>query len=363
MEPNQQKQPKDDNIVDKEVTPSEVTATSTNEIQKENFDKDINTNIVKDESKSESPNKEKKKNSVGENVMWRIRTYKEDIAEAIRLQKVSLTSVVAAEQIRRSKITKNYENTKKDIDLKKVSVIIGSVLLFVFGISVITYFIFFYQKDEMIIEQEIPSLIFTEEQKEFDITNRNARRILQELGSEKYNSTLPLGQISYLYVTKTEKVLETEVTRLISAREFLTSINAQVSNSFLRSLENSFMIGIHVFNKNQPFIIFKSNSYQHSFNGLLEWEKVMYQNLSLFMGRKIDPVLGVLTNPQTGKEVILKENFEDIIIKNIDVRALLSEDGDIELLYAFINQQTLVITTNKNTLIEIITRINSVRVF
>ena len=96
---------------------------------------------------------------------------------------------------------------------------------------------------------------------------------------------------------------------------------------------------------------------------MLEWERTMSRDLFLFMGRKVDPVLGVPINPQTGAPIILRENFEDKIIQNTDVRVLMSEAGTVELLYAFPNQQTLIITTNENTLVEIITRLNSVRVF
>ncbi len=364
MEPSKEKQSNTNKDIGDRVTPSETSASFPGEKQRGTIDGDINMDIIQNVSKDKSSGEEKdEKNGIAGNAKWRIRTYKEDIAEAVRSQKASLTSVAAAEQIRRSKLIQNIKTDGNTTDFKKLGIIFGSIILVVFGIAVIGYFAFFYEKEKVLIDREVPSLIFTEEQKEFNITNKNAREILQTLGAEKNNSTLPLGQMSYLYPTKTELVLETEVTRLISAEEFLTSIRAQVSGAFLRSLEPSFMIGIHVFNQNQPFIVFTSNSYQHSFNGLLEWERVMYQNLSLFMGRNVDPILGVPTNPQTGEEVVLRENFEDIIIKNIDVRALLSEEGSIELLYAFPNQQTLIITTNKNTLIEIITRLNSVRVF
>lgn len=317
-------------------------------------------NTIKEPDKSKL--KEERDKPVSKNTIRSMRTYKEDIAEAVRTQKASLTSVVAAEQERRSGISVDFIK-KPATNLKNIGVIFGSTIFILLGIGVVSFFVFFYEKEEVLIKQDISSLIFVEEQKEINITGKNAREILQTIGVERKNVSLPLGQISHLYVTETVQEQEASMTRIISAEEFLTRINAQVSDAFLRSLDTPFMLGIHVFNQNQPFIIFKSNSYQHSFAGLLEWERTIYQDLKLFTGRKNDPVLGAPVNPQTGEEVILRENFEDKIIQNVDVRALLSEAGDIEFLYAFPNQQTLIITTNENTLSEVITRLNSVRIF
>ncbi len=304
-----------------------------------------------------------KENAI-EGTIRKIRTYKDDIAEAIRSQKTSLTSAVAAEQRKRSGlIPQDIHKKKSGVHIKKIAITIGSILFFAAGASIVAYFALFYKEEKVTIQQEIPSFFFTEEQKEIDITRKNAREILQLLGTLKNNISLPLGQIVHLYPTKTTRELDAVVTRIVPTREFLNDIRAQVSDATLRSLDTSFMIGVHVFNKNQPFMVFTSNSYQHSFAGLLEWERTMYSDLFLFMGRKTDPILGVLIDPQTGKELIVNENFEDKIIQNIDVRALTNNTGAIEFLYAFPNQRTLIITTNPNTLTEIITRINSVRVF
>ena len=297
----------------------------------------------------------------------KIRTYKDDIAFAVRSQKASFTSVIAAEQKRRSRISPktsgDVPGTERKANLKKIGIVVGSIVVFAIGVGIIGYFALFYEKKEVVIEQEIPSFFFTEEQKELNITGKNAREILQALGVLKNSTSLPLGQMVHLYLTETTIEEDSKVTRIISTEKFLSSVRAQVSAAFVRSLDPSFMIGIHVFNQNQPFIVFASNSYQHSFAGTLEWERTMYRDLFLFVKRKADPIRGFPIDPQTGKEIVVRENFEDRIIQNIDVRALLSEEGVIQFLYAFPNQQTLIITTNENTLAEIITRFNSVRVF
>jgi len=344
---------------EKETAPMSSSSSSfPGEEESTSLDEDMDASIIEPKPRP----KDKRSQAITGSTIRLIRTYKEDIAEAVRTQKASLTSIAAAEQQRRIRIPKNIAE-ERHIDFKKLGIISGSILLIVLGMGVIGFFTLFYEKEGTAIKQDVPSFIFVEEQKEINVTGKNSREILQALGAERSNAILPLGQIAHLYVTKTTQEQEIETTNIISTEEFLSGIRAQVSSAFLRSLDSSFMIGIHVFNQNQPFIILKSNSYEHSFAGLLEWERTLYQDLFLFMGRKADPIVGAPVNPQTGEKIILRENFEDKIIQNIDVRALLSEAGNIEFLYAFPDQQTIIITTNENTLTELITRLNSVRVF
>lgn len=338
------------------IIPANMPASFPGESKRNSLDEDIDASIIQNKPQL----RETKESSTSS--IKRIRTYKEDIASVIQKQKASFTSIVAAEHIRRTGTPK--ESTQKPKrDLKKIGIVLGSIIFIALGISVVVFFTLFYKKEEVLIQENIPSFIFVEEQKKIDITGKDSREILQTLGFERANTFLPLGQIAHLYITETTKELDTDVTRIISAEEFLTNIRAQVSGAFLRSLDPSFMLGIHVFNQNQPFIIFKSNSYQHSFAGLLEWEETMYHDFILFTGLKSDPILGAPIDPQTGREITLSEKFVDKVVQNIDVRALVSETGGIKFLYAFPNQQTLIITTNENTLTEIITRLNSVRVF
>ena len=278
------------------------------------LDNEIDMDIIQNENQDENkeakikPDPEPEQGAV-ENAIRRIRTYKEDIAEAVRTQKASLSSMTAAEQDRRILSGKGVTE-KPPIDYKKVGMVVGSVVLTVLGIGVIGFFVFFYEGEEVVVEQEIPSFFFVEEQKEVNITGKNAREILQTLEAEKVENSLSLGQMTQLYVTETIRVSEEKVTRFVSAEEFLKALNAPVGGAFLRSLDPSFMLGVHVFDQNQPFIILESNSYQHSFSGLLEWERTIYNDLFLFTGRRLDPELGVLINPQTGEELVLKDNFE-----------------------------------------------------
>jgi hypothetical protein len=51
-------------------------------------------------------------------------------------------------------------------------------------------------------------------------------------------------------------------------------------------------------------------------------------------------------------------NFLDQIVENHDARVMLSQDGDILLLWTFLDRSTIVVTTNEATLREIISRLS-----
>ncbi len=288
-------------------------------------------------------------------IVQRVRTYKEDLARAIQNQKASLTSVTAAEERRRTRLPKDMGGETSHLDVKKIVLVGLSVLLLLVGVGVISYFLFIYEGEkEVAVEQEVPSLIFSEEQQEIDITNTQPRNVLQKLWQARVGVSLPLSEVMHFYIT--EKQTPTSTATLLTARAFLESIDASVDDSFLRSLRDDFMFGVHVFNQNQPFLIFISNSYQNSFAGMLEWENAIYSDLFLFMKRNV-------TEENVDSSDLFTKSFIDKVVRNIDARVLTNEEGDIELLYAFPNQQMLIITTNENTLVEIITRMNTVRVF
>lgn len=292
----------------------------------------------------------------------RIRTYKEDILEAIKRQNTSLTSATAAEERRRTRTSKSIEETApRKLDYQRLSVISGSVLFILLGIGLLGFFLFFYEPPKVSIEEEIPSLIFAEEHEGIDVTGKDTPEIVRMLGELRRAVSLPLGQVTQVYLTELNP--DTGEQQIISAEEFLQKVGARVSDAFLRSLSPDYMVGIHVFNQNQPFMIFKSESYQHSFAGMLEWERSIYDDLFPFMGRGAATFLEIPKNPLTGENTPLKTAFEDKVIQNIDTRVLLNETGGIEFLYAFPDRETLIITTNENSLTEVITRLRTVRIF
>lgn len=294
-----------------------------------------------------------------------IRTYKDDIAQAMKNKKESLVSITAAENKRRILNGKlgPYDSASKRKYLKKTSVVILSAALFVLGAGSILYF---YGKSstEVIIEPKpkIPSIIFSEKNEEFEITNLSRRQILNELTAIKNNTRLSTGEMKNVLITETFVDSDgTEKARPASARDFLSAIDAKTAASFMRSLEPVFMLGIYTQDNNQPFLILKTSFYENAFAGMLEWEKNIKDDLAPLFG---SADFGAISNENSGTSTlpVAAPAFSDFVIKNKDARILKNSAGEIVLMYSFIDKNTIVITTNESAFREILTRMASPRV-
>jgi len=132
---------------------------------------------------------------------------------------------------------------------------------------------------------------------------------------------------------------------LITPQRFFGIMSTRMPDSLLRSFRSEFMFGIHSFNGNQPFMILNTDFFESTFAGMLKWEPFMAQEILAMFGTDITPG-------------ILDREFEDFVVKNRDLRVLRDDEGEIILLYSFFNRDRLIISTDTETLDEVITRLN-----
>ena len=282
-------------------------------------------------------------------------------------RKSSLIDIASAENDKRNSMEQNKsdvinnEREAKDNFTKKVGVIILSTILIVLGIGSIFYF---YGKSSLDIagsRSKLSSIIFADDNLEFNITNLSRRQIINELASIKELTQLSIGHIKNIFITESfldEQGIEKKA--LVSATDFLNAINARVPTSFLRSIQPNFMVGVHVFDGNQPFIVLKTSFYENAFVGMLEWEKYIKEDLSPLFAEK--NIRTTLTQIATTTSEIKTFMFNDLVLKNKDTRILKNKEGEITLVYSFVDKNTIIITTNENTFGEILTRRGSSRI-
>ena len=127
-------------------------------------------------------------------------------------------------------------------------------------------------------------------------------------------------------------------TRIATAAEFFATISAHLSGTTIRALESDFMLGSVRTTKSEPFIIFQSYNFDLLFSGLLAWEPYLYSDLYPFFGDVPQNVLP----------------FVDTIRDNKPARVFFDREGNEVLLYAFINQSTVVITTSSAALSKLL---------
>lgn len=286
-----------------------------------------------------------------------IRTYKNDLAEVMINKKTSIVSIAAAENKRRTQsIDLIRDKQEKESYFRKFGIIILSVVLIIVGGGSAFYFYLGSGVEPVEPNVKIVSIIFSDNDEEFEITGLSKRQILNKLNILKDEASMALGNIKNIFITESfigEEGIEKKF--IVSTKDFLDVIGIHAPPSFLRSLDQQFMIGVHTFDGNQPFIILRTNSYENAFAGMLEWEKEIKDDLFPLFGNT-DILI------PAGKTALTPASFfSDMVIKNQDIRALKNSDGKIEIMYAFIGQNTIIITTNEHTFTEIVTRITASR--
>lgn len=292
-----------------------------------------------------------------------IRTFRDDIARVLQKKKTTLVDAVVAEE--------NRSNREKEVEPPKEAprsfvsylVVFFSGLLITGGVSAYAIYYFFGPTDITRIDvAEVPSIIFVEEQKEFEIFDDESKRdIFRRIGVEKDSALLRLGSIEQLYFTRSiydESIASTKK-MLVSSAEFIARSEFRIDSSFTRNLMPEMTFGYHSFDGTQPFIVFKTEFYEDAFAAMLDWEARMNEDLSPLFGDIVMETYLVGSSTRTRPASL---TFEDVLVKNKEVRVLYDSTGKELLLYGFPDSETIVITTNQYTFTEIVTRLQSIRI-
>lgn len=277
-----------------------------------------------------------------------LRTYREDVAGVMRDKKTSLVQMVLQEQKERNK----REREKSPTSGKNLPLILLSVV-FLFSAIGIVYYLFFRLNpaDRILNDLNVTPLIFVEKNKEIPTEGKDSRAIEGEITNLMHVESLPVDVVEYFFFTKTVSITTADGATaqqktLLPADRFFEMLGIKMPPMLLRALRPDFMLGFHSFNKNQPFLILKTDYYANAFAGILSWEGAMAEDLLPLFGRA-----------DRARE-LSQRKWDDTVIKNKDTRVLRNFDGSIALVYAFKDQHTLIITTNEDTLLEVSRRLD-----
>lgn len=296
-----------------------------------------------------------------------LRTYERDIASVIRDKKASVVSIRQAEVekikkeggVSKATLIDRQKAPKKRFNWSKIFVGLLILLLVLAG-GALLYSVLTREKpkDVQEFEKEVVSpgaFFFVDKQIEFPVGNLGSIPLRNKLLRIQGDTVGALGEIAHLYIT--EGVGDTR--KLLSIGDFLKAIDIKIPGELLRNLDKSFMFGVHVFDGNEPFLVLKTSSYGNAFSGMLAWEETMRKDWEeIFISDDIDFLSGA-----TSTQTILKlgPNFKDKVVLNRDSRVILDNEEEIVFVYSFVNADTIVITTNENTLKEIIDRLARIR--
>lgn len=259
----------------------------------------------------------------------RLRTFADDLSDELKKKNATLTSIVAEERERAAREVA-FDDEPESPRFKNPVLLIGALVLVAAGTVALIGAYLYTAWIEPASAPEVTSIIFPNKVVAFEVSEH--QRFTEILAGERFSASLSLGEIERMDVT-----LEHATT---TVRTLLEQFNPPPA--LLREA-TALMLGIHSFDRNQPFIIIEVTQYDRAYGAMLEWEEEMGRGLGSFFKPREGTVPPTLT-------------FTDRVLQNIDTRI---SQAEWPILYAFPRRDVLVITTNQYTLSEILTRLNA----
>jgi hypothetical protein len=267
-----------------------------------------------------------------------IRTYKNDVSEYVKKEGKTLADIAIAEQDRRYQNSNVIQIDKQAQKTNWVKIgIIVAILALIIGIFL--WLQSFLKK----IDPNAPTETHTTETQIFDFGMRSKDLNLENL-NQKYvfdsidTALRQTGDTYYLNIFyKGEKV---------SALKTLELLNIYTPSNLARSLKEKFALGNF---GGSRFLILKTSYYSNAFAGMLKWEEEIYNDLrEILILEKASSPFG--TGTTTADYEIKKTSFFDGIISNRDARILKDPKQKTLLIYTFLDNETILIAPNENTL-------------
>lgn len=269
-----------------------------------------------------------------------IRTYKSDVARAVREEGVSLSTIAMSEQ------------TRKHLGLgptDKPSPRNNSLfyLLLVLILIIIGGGLFLWWRGNKIIPTPTNPDVITPASTEFIFADAHKNI---ELASTAANTRAAINQEAKNANGSwtIENLLFTQDDVAISWPRVAQTFDLKIPDPLARGLGTTYMFGLYrTSNTNQRFLLLKTSLSDKAFASLLSWEPVMPERLlPLFYE----------TSPK-----ISNTAFQDKLVRNKDTRVLVTSSKQTVLLYALIDDQTIVVAPNEETFTAILDRFANIQ--
>ena len=288
-----------------------------------------------------------------------LRTLKNDFQKLIREKKMSLVRVAALEQDKRRDSDRMSAHTIPTRKRHRVfSVVFAVIILTIlgsaafFGVALVTR-----EQGGVTLTSPETSLLFTETTFPLPLANLSAFDIKELLAQMRTEATATLGSITRIVPAVSEEpgisgspLLE----RAATLEEFWAALDVRASPDLLRALDSEFFFGIHTVDENAPLFVIPVISYERAFAGMLEWENTINADLI--------PAFTPVSDTQLGADgLIKKRQFEDVVMRNYDVRALKDDASTIQLYYSFPTRNILIIAESPYSFAEVLSRLRAER--
>lgn len=317
-----------------------------------------------------------------------IRTLQSDIAHTVQKNQLSIAQIAMAQKEKDRVAVAGPAETK---DVKSFVLGALSAILVLAGIGALGLVLYavresfgvpFFDNDNRVV-----TIIPAGNVQTVDVSTTTRAALLAHIDTFMHDANAePLDVRAIVFM---ERVSATSTdTNVASFERFMDVIGTRAPGRLVRTLGPDMMLGTI---GNEPFLLVPHDSYDNAFAGMLEWEPFMRDDVPFLTRIPAEPSLfpiasssavtlpalpGTTTPPgndelHTGTssaatttaqtsaitsdqlpapDLQLLSQWKDVVVKNIDARALVREDGETLMLYSFLKDGLLLIATRKETM-------------
>lgn len=289
-----------------------------------------------------------------------LRTLKNDLQNIVRVKKISLVRAAALEQDKHRHTSEEERGEHEGVRSHRAfGIIFTATLLIALGAAAL-FGIYIVASGRTNAPNMTPnaSILFAENTFVLPLDERSSLELKRSLANARTTSNAPLGSITRfvptMSVAPAEGSAQTATAREATLEEFLKALAARAPQGLLRALSPEFFFGVHTLDENAPLLVIPVTSYEHAFAGMLAWEDSLNADLAPVFTAVSDQTIGSGGLPE-------KRRFDDIVMRNYDVRVLKDDAGQIQLYYSFPTQRLLIIGESSYSFAEILSRLRAER--
>lgn len=288
----------------------------------------------------------------------RLRTFQGDMATMLEDNKVSMTTVLQAEEKRRrdrGEVAGTGEEILKGEAVKKRKkiILIGGSVLFLVGTIAIVIALYLQsgRGRELIVPGNAvstASLIASDSVHTITLSPETHDAFLKMSLARRRAATLALGKVEELKFSD-------QAGNLFDAPDFFAVAAPNVPTPFVRLLEPTYFFGLVQTGYRDTFLIAETRSFNAAWSGLLDWEPSMLSDLAQSVVRLDSPAFKAVN--KEGPPVTTA--FEDELYENRDVRVLHDLSGNVALMYSLIDRSTIIIASSQLAFKEALDRLKA----
>jgi len=273
----------------------------------------------------------------------KVETFADDMTKAIESGEGGVIKKIIEEQEQKENLKKN---SSLESNKNKVFVIASFLLVLSAFIIFVLFFVF---RDKVLtttVEPKFVPMIFLDKTNVMDATGLTKEKLVNTVLNQISSSEIQNGEVEGIYLSENKQA--------IGFREFINLVQGNIPLDKITFLSDNFLIGINNTKDSisfEPsknlFFLLQMRSISDVFPAMKDWENKMFYDFHGFFNIPIN----------ADNNYLLTKDFENGIVQNKNARILKDNDGNIVLMYVFVNDTSILITNSEDTSKEIITRL------